>query len=400
MDLRDDEAGTSFHVLEDWADYTCTYVFTFFLFLLVLVVGIAWCVTKRRNRKAKTPPTPYLVIKAPSSVVTQREGKKKRTVAVVGGTGFVGSHVVEELLSRGDHHVYLLGRRFNNGSEEVRSRVDALIQVDLMDKEGLVKAFRGVDTIIYAAVVTPTIPTTSEYIWWVNKLGVEMTIAAAQVSRVKQLVFLSGLQYKELPGNLLFKSFVRCFPENEQAVIAANGKKGLATCVLRFGQIYGIRDYYNLFLKGQMLSLPLLERPATFQPVEYTAKVILAAADKLAQRSEKVAGKILKVAGWPATFKEFYTLPEWGHKPPRNMPFSLLYCMAKLNVLVAKVTGWAPMGLRFSPCMIYFIGVEEEEVDNSIMEEALGVEGPPNIKEGVKQLAVKFKQKEENKKIK
>ena len=411
VDLRDDDAMRSalFHMLVDW-DATdlknvyepitqqVGYLFTFFL--VVLVAGIAWRVTKRWNRERKERLTPYRVIKPPSSVITKGEGEKKRIVAVLGGTGFVGSHVVEELLSRGNCYVYLLGRQFKNVSEEIRSDVDALIQVDLMDNEGLVNAFRGVDTVIHAAAAIPNVFTSSDHVWRVNKLGAEMVIAAAQASGVKQLVLVSGVQFKKAPHNAQLRSFVNCFSLIEQAVIAANKKEGLATCVLQFGHIYGLREYFNMFLKGQMSRFTMPELRATFQPVEYTAKVILAAAGKLAEKDGKVAGKVLKIGGWPTTFKEFFTLPEWGHKPPSNMSVSLLAFMARLNVLVATVTGWAPMGIGLTLFLTSFFEMEEEEVDNSIMEHALGVEGPPDIKEGVKQLAKKFKKKEENKKIK
>ena len=61
--------------------------------------------------------------------------------------------------------MYLLGRRFGSLSEEVRSRVAALIQVDMMDYDGLVKAFQGVDSIIHAAIAMPNVFTTIDSIW-------------------------------------------------------------------------------------------------------------------------------------------------------------------------------------------------------------------------------------------
>ena len=208
------------------------------LFPVVLLAGLAWRKAKRGNRERRERPIPYRVIKLPSNEVTETKGGEKRIVAVLGGTGFVGSHgVVEELLSREECHVYLLGRRFGSVSEEVRSRVAALIQVDMMDYDGLVKAFQGVDSVIHAAIAMPNVFTTIDSIWRINKLGMDNVLAAAQASRVKQLVFVSGLMPRTPKDPQLF-SLVNCFQLMGEAVLAANSKEGLSTCVLAFSQIY------------------------------------------------------------------------------------------------------------------------------------------------------------------
>ena len=75
--------------------------------------------------------------------------------AVVGGTGFIGSQVVNELVERGDYYVYVLGRKFR--PERTNPNADCLIQVDLRDIDGLVKAFQGVDSVINAAAYIPTV---------------------------------------------------------------------------------------------------------------------------------------------------------------------------------------------------------------------------------------------------
>ena len=299
VDLRDTEAmrSTLFYMLIDWngSDLKNVYepisqqiAYLFVFLLLFLLAGLAWRKTKRWNRERQERPIPYRVVKPPSEVITERaqgEGKKKRIVAVLGGTGFVGSHVVEELLSREDYHVYLLGRRIGSVSEELRSKAAALFQVDLMDYEGLVnKAFQGVDSIVHAAASVPNVFSTVDSSWRINKVGMDNVLSAAQASGVSQLVFVSGVTPKELPTEPQMKAMMNCFTLLNKAVLAASNDS-LATCVLAFGQIYGINSYYSMFLKGQMTQFPLPQIRITTQPVEYTASVFLSAEAKLVEHS-------------------------------------------------------------------------------------------------------------------
>ena len=233
-------------------------------------------------------------------------------------------------------------------------------------------------------------------IWCINKLGMDNVLAAAQASRVKQLVFVSGLMPRTPKDPQLF-SLVNCFQLMGEAVLAANSKEGLSTCVLAFSQIYGINKYYEMFLRGEMSYFPLLNVRTTPQPVEYTTRAILAAEKKLIEQSDKVTGKLLKIPGWPTTKGEFFSVPEWGHPPPRNMSLRIMSLLAKLNIFVATVTRWAPMGADMVPAIVFLVELHEEEVDDSIMQEALGIGPAPDIHTGVKILAEKYKKMTEQK---
>ena len=72
-------------------------------------------------------------------------------------------------------------------SEELRSKAAALFQVDLMDYEGLVKAFQGVDS-IHAAASVPNVFSTVDSSWRINKVGMDNVLSAAQASGVSQLL--------------------------------------------------------------------------------------------------------------------------------------------------------------------------------------------------------------------
>ena len=119
-DLRDDGVirATLLHQLMDWEgtdlknvyepiSQQIGYLFCFFLFILCSY--LAWKKYKRWRIESKEKLIPYKVIKPPSRLVSEGEGaKKKRVCVVVGGTGFIGSQVVNELVQRDEYYVLSL----------------------------------------------------------------------------------------------------------------------------------------------------------------------------------------------------------------------------------------------------------------------------------------------------
>ena len=72
--------------------------------------------------------------------------RKKKTVAVTGGAGFIGSHVVDALLDAG-HHVRVLDVR--PPEQEGADWAD----VDVLDEDRLTRAVRGTDAIFHLAAM-------------------------------------------------------------------------------------------------------------------------------------------------------------------------------------------------------------------------------------------------------
>ena len=143
VDLRDDRAVrfTYLHMLMDWGGNDLNKVYepvsrqigiVFFTIFAMVGCYVAWNRFKKWREERKQPFIPYKVIKAPSSVVEdEASGKKKRVCAILGGTGFIGSHVVDEFVKRGECRVYMLGRKFR--PKRTNPAADALIQVDMED---------------------------------------------------------------------------------------------------------------------------------------------------------------------------------------------------------------------------------------------------------------------------
>ena len=354
--------------------------------LMVMLKGV-YGVYSKSGSGERGKKTPYRLVKHTHDAKDNRSNK--RIVAVLGGTGFVGTHVVNSLLETGEHRVYVLGRNFRD--DRVNPKADALIQVDMTDLEGLCSAFQGVDTVIHTALALPTVHTSPEEVRKVNELGAILVLLAAQKCSVENLIFISGLQFKPPVGDRLTAVMLDCFKEIERKIIDASLISNLKTCVIRFGNMYGVHSpLLDKVLKGEMSRIPLLDNPVSFTPVEYAANAIIEAEKRLAENDERVTGNLFKVAGHFSTMKEFFTLPEW-HLEVKHIPILVLKLLANFNYCFAKLTGWAPMGPELIPSIVSFFELTEEDVDNSVAEKALGIGAVPNIKEGVKAMIVQFK---------
>lgn len=109
-------------------------------------------------------------------------------VLVTGGTGFVGRHLVRQLLT-------------DRGSARVMSRRPggvalpqgmSWVQADLADPASLRKALRGIETVVHAAAVVPDGATPDEELERVNADGTRALADAARAEGVRRFVHISS----------------------------------------------------------------------------------------------------------------------------------------------------------------------------------------------------------------
>ena len=368
----------------------------FYTGLSMFIILMLIFVYKRYLTTDKDTHTPYKVIKAPEHE-TKTPGK--RVVAVLGSTGFIGSHIVDCLIESGQYYVYMLGRHFNN--EKIHPKADAVFQVDMTDYDALVKAFTGVDSVINSAAAIPTAYTTIDSVWHQNKDGADNVVTAAKECGVRNLILVSGVKFAETPNSTEFKYLIDCFEQIELSILKANRADVLKTCVVALSYIYGLRSLmFEKILKGEMSRAPFAEKLVDFAPVEFVAEAIKNTEQKLSENNPLVAGKTLNVMGQKSTFKHFFSLPQWGIKIG-NLPLWLLMFLAKLNVFIASVTGKAPMGVELCPTICQFFDCPiDEEIDRKVAQEVLGMGEAPPLEKGISDMVAKFKQREEAKKTK
>ncbi|MCA9100143.1 MAG: NAD-dependent epimerase/dehydratase family protein [Planctomycetales bacterium] len=168
---------------------------------------------------------------------------------VTGAGGFLGRHVVAQLLERGDE---VRGIARGDYPELAEQGVE-MLRVDVRDRDAVVAACQGVDVVFHTAAV-PGIWGSWEHYHGINTVGTESVLAGCRAHGVERLVYTSspsvtfdGDHQCGIGPEAPYASRWLChYPHTkalaEQQVLAANGTEGLWTCALRPHLIWGPGD--------------------------------------------------------------------------------------------------------------------------------------------------------------
>jgi len=185
-------------------------------------------------------------------------GKDDKTLLAVylvtGGAGFIGSHIVDELMRRGERVRVLddfsTGCRTNLQSaiQNPKSEVE-VIEGDIRDQEIVQKAMRGVDYVLHQAAVA-SVPrsvadplTTNE----INVTGTLNVLIAAREAGVKRVVYASS---SAVYGNNPVLPKCEDMPTETLSPYAVSKLAGENYC-RAFHEVYGLPTvalrYFNVF---------------------------------------------------------------------------------------------------------------------------------------------------------
>jgi UDP-glucose 4-epimerase len=242
---------------------------------------------------------------------------------VIGGAGFLGSHLVEALLARG-HHVRVLdnfssGRPAHLPASNTRLEV---VRSDVSDLQAIRGAVQGVSHVFY--MVTPSLASfrNDSGDRWAGTSDTLNVLAAAHHAGVKRLIYSScasvyGLSSVETltEANPTLPASLNAFAKltGEQQCVAYSAVFGMETVRLRYFNVFGPRqkwsegspvgicDIVRTMLLGQN---PTIDRDGN-APHDFIYVDDVVHANCLAAEAPRVSGKVYNIArGRPTTFNE------------------------------------------------------------------------------------------------
>jgi NADH dehydrogenase len=226
-----------------------------------------------------------------------------KNIFVLGGTGFVGTHVCEKLIRQG-WQVTVPTRRRANAINVQHLPGLTVLELDVHDETELTDALAGHDAAVNLVAILHGDQTSFEHV----HVALPKKLARACLTNgVSQVVHLSALGADALQPEKAPSLYLRTKGEGEAVLLqAAQGgsagavaDKGFDLSILRPSVIFGAEDkFLNTFAKLQKLlpMVPLAGASARFQPV-WVHDVALAVVRCLAGSSAAESPRTIEACG-------------------------------------------------------------------------------------------------------
>ncbi|NUQ64540.1 MAG: SDR family oxidoreductase [Pirellulales bacterium] len=302
-----------------------------------------------------------------------------RTFLVTGGAGFIGSHIAEALVARGDQVRVLdnLSTGFLSNLDTIRDRVE-FIQGDLVDADAVRKAVQGVECIFHEAALA-SVPRSVERPLDTNAACVTGTLTlldAARRAGVRRVVYAgsssaygdqpnSSKRETDLPAPISPYGAAKLAAEYYCRAFTAT--YGFETVTVRYFNVFGPRQDpnspYSAVIPLFITAILAGRQPVIYgdgqQSRDFTYVANVVHANLLAADAPGVAGRVLNVAnGRSVTLLEMLaalnrllgTDIQPNHAPPR--PGDIRESMADITQ-ARQLLGYEPQvgfeeGLRRS----------------------------------------------------
>lgn len=324
---------------------------------------IAWMWNRYTKDRAAARKIEY---KFTRQILAEEGDKTKRTCSVIGGTGVLGSRLVNSLVTSGRYHVYVVSRRMPP-KEERNPKVHAYVQLDISNYDGIVQSLDGVDSVFYCVCGLPDVYTNDEDIWSVNKTGAENLISACLEKGIKNLIFTSVLTQQSQVDLKRCGMFLRSKLLAEQAIFQHTEAEKLNVCIVGLGKMYNKQDASFLgYGRKELQWFPQLPVAYNFIDVSTAISVLITLEERLHSQCplllkyQTEKRKIVMSGNYHGSLKDFadhYEVGQWFRKHS-NITIRTL---AHLNKIFVKLTGWAPFGTALAPELIELLELAESK---------------------------------------
>ena len=288
---------------------------------------------------------------------------KPRKSLVTGGAGFIGSHIVEALLKRGDRITILdnlsTGRRENLNLLDGGDSID-FHNVDIADYESIKDCFQGVDQVFHIAALADIVPSIRMPFAYhhSNVDGTISILEAARAAGVKRLVYAASSSCYGIPDHYPTPETAPARPQypyaltkyvGEQYVLHWGDIYDLPVVALRFFNVYGPRSrtsgtygaVFGIFLAQKLAGKPFTVVGDGTQTRDFTFVTDVVSAC-LAAADSDLRQKVMNVAsGNPVSVNRLVELlgGDVVHIPKRPGEPDCTYAdTTKIN----KLLGWRP----------------------------------------------------------
>jgi len=330
----------------------------------------------------------------------QGSENKQSKAFVTGALGFVGKHLAQRLVERGDE-VCLADIQEHDqlpGSASYH-------RVDVCDYGSVRAALEGVDTVFHVASLVQTRQCDAQKVWAVNFDGTKNVIRACREAGVKRLVYVSsasvvyeGRNIENGDESLPYASISQApYADSkiaaEKAVLEAHEDGVFHTCAIRPHVVFGPGDgrfFPALVKRAEQGSLKYGvgrgRKVSDFTYIDNLIDALIAADEKLALSGETGGEAFFITNGEPMPFWDFVdkVLVALNKSPTKGrIPFRVAYCAAMIAETIASFrsnpvlaeNGLTRFAIRYM-CTHHYFSIEKAR-------HALGYEPRVDIDEGI-----------------
>ena len=320
---------------------------------------------------------------------------------VTGGTGYIGSHIVERLLEQG-HEVRVLARVTSNISH-LKTTEAEIVFGDIEDYDSLCPIVEGVDVVIHAAArVMPGWGKWEDFEKTTVK-GTENMLRASAEAGVKRFVYISSgtvlgeASYGDTPADESTPPGIATFKydtfydhaklQAEQIALDYHKQGKLSVTVARPCMVYGPRDKLLSDKSYRQFSVPIIVWPGRSNPrtaIVYVTDV--ADCIILAATSDKAVGEIYNIAPpevvWFRDYGDAMIRAIGGRKIQITIPYFVGYLWC------ASMESWARLRRQKNIPYLTRSGMrflnQGMHIDGSKARRELGWEPKVSVEEGTR----------------